>query len=263
MRKTTIFVISVLSLLAATAARAVAKPAAQVTAAKGPVQITLSLRKTAVKLNDSVWYKLELKNIGKTKLNIQDLVFKNPWAMHENSVKRTRIYIEIVGPDGKPMRTQMGGKSVKYDWEPAAGEVYRLSMDETKELEALETEWKKRGLTDQERHVAYLEWNDRWHNRKNRAERRDPAKQLWLNPGASTATAAWVDRGIEEYRGRADDDLALHDGYAQLWSYSFLDLGTYRVRAVYDFQLGDKSDDARAKGWVTFRTPFIAIKVVQ
>lgn len=268
MRLSAALIITALSFCMPAGVFAATKPAAQVKSAKGPVQLTVSLRKTKVRVNKTLWYKLELKNIGRTKLKVDDLIFKNPWAMHENCSNKMRIYIEVIASNGKPMRVQSDGEPVKYDWEPHQGEAYRLTADEKNEVEALTADWKKRGLTEHEQRVAYNDWNQRFHRRKNLAERRNPAKQLWLNPGASTATFAWADRGPDDYEGRDEDDRALNEGYAQLWSYRFLTPGIYRVRATYDFSFGGDLETVYAKrelfrkGLVTFSTPFMTIEVL-
>jgi len=192
MKILTVFMIATLTICVPTFADAAGTPAAQVKAAKGPVQITLSLRKTTVRTNKTLWYKLELKNIGKARLKIRELIFRKAWAMHENIVSRRQIYIEMIGPDGKPVRVQSGAERVKYDWELAEGDTFDWDPDEMKELDALEADMKRRGLSRQQQSIALSKWNDARHHKKNWAELRDPTKKLWLEPGASTTTFAWA-----------------------------------------------------------------------
>lgn len=245
------------------------KAAAEVKAAKGPIQITLRLQNTTVKVKKSLWYKLELKNIGKTKLPVDDRIFKDPYAMHVNSRLRTGIYLEVIGPNGKPRDVRPGHYEKRYDWRGPRGEDYIYSPTEKKEINDLAAEWKKSGMTEQQQSIAASEWNSRLIEKKNRAEESDPTKQLWLKPGASTTTFAWSDRGPGDYEGRSDDDESLLGGYTELWVYRLLSPGKYRVRAVYDYaqpestkRLFKKHGQAPDPLWFEFKTPFIEIQVV-
>jgi len=252
-----------ISLFGTTTARAAT--AAEAKASKGPVQITLRLCKTKVKAEKSLWYKLELKNVGKKNLRVDDWIFKDPWAMYANSKSHFGIYLEIIGPDGKAQTVRSGGGRITYAWEPKPGELLHYTPEEKKEIAALESDWKRRGLTEQQQHIALSAWNGELNDKKNRAELADPTKQLWLTPGASTSTFAWMDRGPDEYAGRSEDDAYLRLGYTQLWSFTFYDPGTYRIRAVYDYSPSERylkthklsPDDERIK----FKTPFIEFLV--
>ena len=96
--------------------QAAAKGAAQ--AAKGPVQISFRLNKTTVKVGESLFYKLELKNLGKKKMRVWDRTFKDPWVMPQNCQSKSGIYFEVIGPDKKPLLVRAGGDHPHYDWEP-------------------------------------------------------------------------------------------------------------------------------------------------
>lgn len=261
-------VIAAITFLGVTPVQASVKAAAQVQAAKGPIQITLRIEKTKVKTKRYLWYKLELKNIGKTKLHAQDWIFKDLWAMHENCRSRDGIYLEIIGPDGIPLDARGGGGRAYFDWEPKGGAFLAYSPEEKKEIAALRADWNKRGMTERQQTLALNDWNNGNNAKKNQAELSDPAKQLWLRPGASTATVAWVNRGPGPYPGRSEDDESLRSGYAQLWSYSFLDAGKYRIRAVYDYAQPNstialfKKHGHVPSGWVKFKTPFIEFQVL-
>lgn len=258
-----------IAILGVTPIQASTKAAAPVTASKGPVQITVHLYKTTVKTGKSLWYKLELKNIGKKKLHVQDRVFNDPWAMLENCRLRHGLHLEIIDPQGKPLTVRPGGDTVHFDWEPKGDEVLPYSPEEKNEIAALRADWKKRGLTARQQTLALNDWNNKNNEKKNMAELNDPAKQLWLGPGASTATFAWMDRGPDEYAGRSEDDKALLGGYTQLWSYGLFYPGKYRIRAVYDHAqskrikaLFKKHGRAVDPGWVEFKTPWIDFEVL-
>lgn len=259
-------VIASLTLLGAASVQASVKAAAQVTAAKGPAQITLRLQKTTVKVKDSLWYKLELKNIGKQKILVDDRIFKDPYAIHVYSKSRYGLYLEIIDSSGELLKVKWGNYRLRYDWEGPEGVEYSYTPEEKKELSMLDAQWKKSGMTEQQQSIAWTEWANELYSRKNKEELRDPARQHWLNPGASTATFAWITPGeIIDYPGRSDDEESLRQGYAELWIYQFFKAGKYRIRAVYDHSLSEQflekhkisPDAARVK----FKTPFIEFTV--
>lgn len=263
-----VIVLTIISLSSAMAASASAKAAAEVKAAKGPVQITLRLQKTKVKANTSLWYKLELKNISKKRIQLYDRVFKDPYAIHVNSKLRHGIYLEIIDAKGKPLTVQSGNFHVRYDWEGPDGTDYMYSEREKKELSALQEQWKKSGMTTQQRSLAESAWINKLIENKNTAELTNPANKQWIAPGTSTATFAWADRGPGEYPGRSDDDRSLREGYTELWSYRLLRPGKYRMRAVYDHLQPESSSEyikkygtALDSGWIEFKTPFIEFEV--
>ena len=262
-------VLTLLFFFATFSAGASTKPEAQVKGAKGPVQITLRLQKTAVKVERSLWYKIELKNIGKKKLRIDDAIFKDPYAMHVNSKSRFGIYLEIVDSNGNPLQVVPGNYRVKYDWEPPAEVDYLYTAEEKKELWALVDEWKKSGMTAQQQSISTSEWDSKLREKKNTAELTDPANKHWLAPGASTSTFAWSDRGPGDYPGRSQDDESLRQGYTELWIYRVLDPGKYRIRAVYDHvHPGSKKELTKEYGyapepwWIKVKTPFIDFEVL-
>lgn len=237
-------------------------PAETVKAAKGPVQLTLSLDRTTVKAGRSVWYKLELKNIGKKKMRVEGKLFSDPWAMHENCVSMQDIFLEVLKENGKPLTPQRGGGEVGFDYE-----TKRLSPKDQSERDAFAASLAAKGLSEQERHAAMIRWDGAWAEREQTDELVDPAKQLWLSPGASTTTIAWAYRDTDEYADHAEDEAQVAD-YTQLWTYHLAKPGKYRIRAVYAHQHPKPSAESVKKygdrlepWWVTFKTPFIAFEV--
>jgi len=215
-------------------ARASTKSETQVTAAKGPVQITLRVHKTTVKAEKSLWYKLELKNIGKKKILIEDRFYKDAWVIHENSKVQRRLYLEVTDPQGKLLKVRrVGAGQSTFDWEPKRGEMVPFSPEEQREFDAVVADLKKRGLTAQEQSIALSDWNSKNNDKKNMAELSDPAKQLWLPPGASTTTFAWAYTDPDEYADHSTDEIQIGD-YTQLWSFKLAKPGTYCIRAIYN-----------------------------
>ncbi len=261
--------IALIAPLGAMPVRASTEAAAQVKGAKGPVQIMLQLHKTTVKVGKSLWYKLELKNIGKEKILVHDRFYKDPWVIHENCRAKRGIYLEILKPDGKPLRVRGGGGREQYDWAPEPGGTLHLTVEESKELDVLQSQWKQRGMTAQELSIATSRWGAALVDKKNMAEDSDPAKKLWLKPGASTTTFAWVNRN-PNFDAHAGEEAQAGD-YAQLWSYRFRVPGKYRVRAVYDHSFSesykrelvkDKIKLRSQEWWVKATTPFVEFEVL-
>lgn len=238
------------------------KPAAQVKAAKGPVQLTLSLNKTAVKAGKSAWYKLTLKNIGGKKMRVEGKVFRDPWAMHANCVSKHDIYLEVLSPKGALLAPQRGAGRVRFDYETANG---KLSPKDQGERVSFEAALEKKGLSEQERHIAMIRWDRDFDSRKQAEELQDPAKQQWLAPGASTTTIAWAYHDPDEYADPADEEAQVGD-YTQLWTYLLLRPGRYRIRAVYDQEkliAARQKPGGRREPWqVKFKTPYIDFEVI-
>lgn len=253
-----------------TTAEASREATAEAKASKGPVQLKLRLQKTKIKADTSLWYKLELKNISKNRIQLYDRVFRDPYAIHVNSKLRHGIYLEVLDANGKPLPVRTGNYHVRYDWEGPEGTDYMYTEREKKELSALQEEWKKRGMSAQQQSLAESEWLNNLIEKKNTAELTNPANKHWIRPGVSTMTFAWADRGPDDYPGRLEDDKSLREGYTELWSYRFLRPGKYRIRAVYDHLQAESNAEHIRKygtkldsGWIRFKTPFIDFEVVR
>ena len=247
-------------------------PEGAATGKKGPVQLTLRLHKTTVKVKKSLWSQLELKNIGKEKIWVSDRIFRDMWQLHTNCYDQDRIYIEVQAvrsADGKPVKERWSKPYLRggfTSWPPifqprydyiAGPEDPALGKQVNDRLDKLETQWTKEGLSELQKKVKRHDFWDDW-NRDMRNEE-DRAKSFWLTPGASTATAAWAYPGqdhihhVEKDLGSMREAKAIgypepHDldrfiaeydvekqigEYAQLWFFQFDEPGIYKVRAVY------------------------------
>lgn len=253
-------------------------PAAKVTAKKGSIQLTLRLYRTKVRAKKSLWYQIELKNVGKKRILIDDKIFSDPWAMHENLFRERGIYLDITAPpgtyntqgwprhkhDGPSPKLRMGGEGrVQWDWQ-----TMDYSPQEKKELAGLEAKWTKEGLSEAQRVDKRVGWRQVWILRKESEQDTDPRRMKWLVPGASTATFAWAYRDEDpdaphedpHFRDVADEENQVGD-YTQLWSY-FIDVpGKYRIRVVYDHSFGP-SPSVEPESWnIKFKTPQIEFEV--
>lgn len=263
MIKRFLILLAAAGVLSAEPCLAAGKPAAKVMAAKGPVQLTLSLDRTTVKAGKSVWYKLELKNIGKKKMRVEGKVFNDPWAMHENCDSKGDIYLEVLNEKGTPLLPRRGGGEVRFDYQSE-----RLDPKDQRERDAFAASLAAKGLSEQEQQVAMIRWDGAWADRKEIDELVDPAKQLWLKPGASTTTIAWAYRDTAEHADHSEDE-ARAGNYTQLWTYRLAKPGKYRIRAVYAHEHPKPSAERVKKygsrlepWWVTFKTPFIPFEVL-
>lgn len=264
MTKRFLVLLAVVGNLAALPSLAAGKAAANVKAAKGPVQLTLSLDKTVLNAGRSVWYKLELKNVGNRKIRVEGKVFSDPWAMHENCISKRDIYLEILDEKGARLTPRRGGGAVRFDYQSGS-----LDPKEQRERDAFEAALAAKGMSEQEQQVAMIRWDSDWAERKEIDELVDSAKQLWLKPGASTTTIAWAYRDPDAYADHSQDEAQAGD-YTQLWTYRLARPGKYRIRAVYDHE-HPKPSAARVKKygsrlepwWVKFKTPFIDFEVLR
>lgn len=263
-------------------------PAATSTAKNGPIQITLRLYKTTVERERSLWYQIELKNVGKEKIKVTDKIFRDPWAMHENIFRRAGIYLDVTAPpgryldahwpphkaDGKSPQLRRGAGTVRYEYAEKSGVSPADGKAANEKLDRLEAKWKKEGLSETQKTVARHDFWSAWNEELMRKE--DEANVFWLKPGASTTTLAWSYRDLDPYAVHSGKDANVQDeekqigGYAQLWSYLLFYTGKHKIRAVYDYGVGDeeraldKKYGGGASPWrLEVRTPEIEFEVVK
>lgn len=239
-------------------------PAATVSAVKPPIKLTLRLYKKTVKLEKSLWYTIELKNVGKKRIPLDDKIFKDHWAMHENCRLRSGIYLEVIGPDGKSAEVRPGGGAVKWDYMGEPGTIGDLDPKDEADFLAKQAEWKRKGLTPHEIALEKMKWEDAWNTKEEYKERDDPARQAWLAPGASTRTLTWAYRDPSQYADRSFEEKRAGD-YTELWSYLLWQPGKHRIRAVYHYSISKellkKHNETPEAWWINVRTPFIDFEV--
>lgn len=245
---------------------------AEVTASSGPVQLTLRIYKTTIKARKDflqpfeddkhLLYQIELKNIGKNRFLVtDDEMFRVPGAYIVcESTTRFGTCIDVLGPDGKhPYFSALYFAADNHPFDYGI-----LPEPDDKEGLALKATWEKAGLTIQEIGSRFLERARRMLKEPPLEEKR-PDPPLWLAPGASTSTLAWVHRDrVELINGKPMR--------APVGQFSELDVlnsskpGKYRIRAVYNhehqpemvrkYELRVYEDDVRVA------TPYIEFEVV-
>lgn len=264
------------------------RPEATATATKGPVQLTLRLYKNKVKVDKSLWYQIELKNVSRKPIQIMDTIFRDPWAIRYNIRDRVGIYIDIQGPpgvykgdswppdhpsgDSPQMRMPLGSLGMPYKAWHSKG----YSEEDKKELAALEQKWKKEGLSETEQVIAKHHWQERWMDKKDQEEGTDPADIVMLAPGASTTTLSWAYRDPDPSvhhdaleQELADEEPQVGD-YAQLFDYWLRPPGKYKIRVVYNHGFDKESrhelenEGIKIPPWyVHVETPYIPFEVVK
>ncbi|MFA6317602.1 MAG: hypothetical protein WC943_09295, partial [Elusimicrobiota bacterium] len=175
---------------------------AEVTASSGSVQITLRIYKTKLKaktdaegpfgIDQSLYYQVELKNLGSRRFVLEGGYFKKPRGVIECvSPDSIGVCLEILGPEGRHPGHLFTG----------SGPLDEISTDpgimpgpEDKEGLALRSRWEKQGLSPEaivakfeERGKRLLEEYRKTHPEEGPVEPAD-----WLEPGASVASIPWV-----------------------------------------------------------------------
>jgi hypothetical protein len=67
-----------------------------------PLEMHLSLSKRQFKAGEFLWYKIELKNVGRKSVRIQDPFWRRQSVLFEWGT-HSQTHFEITGPDGKPV----------------------------------------------------------------------------------------------------------------------------------------------------------------
>jgi hypothetical protein len=260
-------------------------PEKTVTATKGPIQLTLRLYKTKVKVEKSLWYQIELKNVGKKRILVTDRIFWDPWAMHVNINYGVGIYVEVTAPKGKyhkAIRDRTGRKrdettpllrwNAEYPHYDYVDKPLTPEQDAAikKDVAKKEAEWERQGLSETEKTIKRAELNSSWNFELKLQE--DRSKLFWLEPGASTTTFAWAYWDADPYADHSLEGIGEEKqvgDYTQLFSYDLKAPGKHKIRAVYDYSVSAANQRSRRKSGVPIdrsetrvETPPIAFEVV-
>lgn len=232
---------------------------AEVNASSGPIELSLLLYKTKIKLGDTLWEQLRVRNVGKQEILVTDNLFHDPWQLKRNIHAGYGIFIEIVGPDGKRLPVAAHSDSDGGIQNSVSG----LLETEGPEEAAMLSRWRKQGLTEQQINENLVSFNLEKRAKENAG---NVTPVIKLAPGESVQTHAWFHYGEwARVIGKRPKPRPIGD-FAQL---EFFDLevpGVYKVRAIYNNQV--TPDIIRILGKlpaqpedVLARTPWIRVTV--
>lgn len=231
---------------------------AEVRASSGPVELTLLLHNTEIKVGDYLWQQIRLRNIGDAPMTVSDQVFHDPWELRKHSDSQYGIYLEALGPDGKPMK-------IVFDRErsatPRDEEVSGLLEVEGPQEQAMLERWKTQGLSPEEINRNLLDFNLK-------KRRGASAKGRWpvviLSPGQSAETKSAFFYSLRDEINGKPTPVPVGE-FGQINFFHFLSSGEYKIRAVYDYQPGDFARTNKLPASpddVLVRTPWIPIRVL-
>ncbi|HVC09042.1 MAG TPA: hypothetical protein VNH15_03785 [Elusimicrobiota bacterium] len=232
----------------------------------------------------SAWYQLEISNKGKSWIaadqpfdyysEIDGQTFA--WGLDQNVASRHGIYLEAVGPDGRPVPWTYGppepafsdDKGPLYYWRPlyvclpysVARDIYATrdffkSLYEHFVLPKAGVSYDPDSVIDPNESIRTPTWA--FH----------AAFPDWiLNPNGylrERAHDAWLKIVRPARYAATHKPPVVVPGYAELWGFKFDKPGVYKIWAVYDERprpdkRGEKPDPAE----VYFRTPAIKITVL-
>lgn len=236
---------------------------AEVKASTGPVELTFRLYKTQIKAGDYLWQQIRIRNVGDKELVVADQVFHDPWELRHCSRAGYGIYLEALGPDGKPL---------KVEFQDPAEQVRDISYGvsglldvEGPEEQAMLDGWKKQGLSEREIGMKLIEFNTKKQQAAEIHRRRPIIKLL---PGQSAETKSAFFYSIQDKIHNRPIPRPVGD-FAQLDFFVLEEPGKYKIRAVYDHAPTDTTAKlSRRLGLPTypeevqFRTPWIQVEVL-
>ena len=235
---------------------------AEVKASSGPVELTLRLYKTEIKLGESLWEQIRLRNVGDKELLVSDPVFFDPWQMREGIRSRVGIFIEVLGPDGKllpgdPHPNWPGGDVDVSDKPSGMLEIHGP------EERAMLDGWKKSGLSLEQINRKLLDFNL---EKARDAQPQRELPKLKLLPGELAETKSWFAYSEWDQFKKRPKPTPVGD-FAELEFYDLDKPGEYKVRAVYDWAPSKWLMKARGKipvepDEVRVRTPWIRVMVL-
>ena len=234
---------------------------AEVKASSGPVELTLLLHKTEIKLGESLWHQLRIRNVGKKELLVTDPTFFDPWQLRRGIRGHFGIFIEVLGPDGKPMKSEP-----HPNWGPGlppSDKPSGLLEVHGPQEQAMVDGWKKRGYSSQQISEKLVGFNM---GKRIAAETEKETPKAVLQPGESIETKSWSFYSEWEQFKKRPAPQPVGD-FAELEFYDLDKPGKYKVRAVYDLAPSRKLMKMRgripvAPEEVLVRTPWIQVRVL-
>ena len=232
---------------------------AEVRASSGPVELTFLLHKTQIKVGESLWQQLRIRNVGGKEILVADPVFQDLGELRKQSRSGYGIYLEAFGPDGKPLKIHFLRSAARESH--IMNSVSGLLEVEGPKEQAMLDGWIKQGLSPHEINLKLIDFN----TKKQQATAGDQQQLvIELRPGQSIETKSWFFYSMQDKLRNRPTPRPIGD-FAQLDFLVFEKPGKYKVRAVYDHQqsaLARKAGIAIYPHNVLIRTPWIAIEVL-
>lgn len=233
---------------------------AEVKASSGPIELSLLLHKTEIKAGESLWQQIRIRNIGDKEIIVADRVFHEPRELRLQSRAGAGIYIEALGPDGKPLKVEFQ-ESAEWGADIGYGVSGLLEVDGPEEQAMLDA-WKKQGLSLREINEKLMEFNTK---KQRAAEIHQPRPVIKLSPEQSAETKSAFFYSLRDKFHKRPIPRPIGD-FAQLDFFVLENPGEYKVRAIYDRAPTPELNKMRGKlpisPWeVLVRTPWIKVTV--
>lgn len=235
------------------------EPAAEVKASSGPVELSLLLRETRIKAGDSIWQQIRIRNNGDKEIIVGDPIFFNPRELRKQSRSRYGIYLEAMGPGGKPLKVEnqtsaYQGNDLILDRASGFLEV------EGPEEQAMLDGWKKQGLSLREINTKLLDYNMK---KRDAAENHQRRPIINLLPGQAIESKYAFFYSIQDKIHNRPIPRPIGN-FSQVDFFVLEQPGKYEIRAVYDHRPGDFSREFNIPAGpedVLVRTPWVTITV--
>jgi hypothetical protein len=230
---------------------------AEVKASSGPIELSFLLHKTQIKAGEYLWQQIRIRNVGDKKILIGDFVFYDPRELRKQTDSSYFIYLEAVGPDGKPLRVEF--QQPAEQGRDIAEEVSGLLEVEGPQEKAMRDSWKKQGLSEREIGSKLIDFNMK---KQRSAPRTDQWSGIELLPGQSVETKSAFFYSLHDKIKKKPVPRTIGD-YAQLDFFLFEKPGDYKLRAVYNHapSPGAKKRITISPEDVLVRTPWIQVTV--
>lgn len=228
---------------------------AEVKSSSGPVELTLRLHKTQLKLGDSLWHQIRVRNVGKEELLVTDQIFHDPWELRHSIPKRGGgggwgIYIEVIGPDGQLAEAPLSQDDHTDESTEISG---LLEVEGPKETAMLEG-WKKQGLSTLKINKKLLAYNLK---KRAEADLRAERPVIKLKPNEAAETKSWFYYSDTERRRKKPVPRPIGD-FQELEFIELRKPGTYKVRAGYNYRISKEDElEYRKMGMSPYNRVFV------
>lgn len=150
------------------------------------VELRLELAKPRWKAGEYLWYRVEIRNAGRGRLDIHDAFWYDQRVLHDNLARQRGLYLEIVREDGSPFEWHMADPVPVPYWTNDISGYSHPSGESSRDRLA-------RAL---ERKMPPLLSNLIFSGARERSARRPPGTVLQLAPGESfVATPSTIKPG--------------------------------------------------------------------